>query len=235
MRKIEDIDEIDKLLYENCPIVEELLLDNLPKEEDIEYEFSRQFEKNMKKMIKGQKRGYLVSKFYKISKIVAVIVVAISISLFSFPKRSDAFRFKLFEIIREVYEEFSIHIYQGKNDKKTEDINDLKPGYIPKGFDVIKETEEEEYILITYKNNLEYIKYQCFEINNNRLYIDTENAKVTEVLIDGINADYIDKGAFQMISWEKDGYGYNLSVESIDENYVKFDKEELMKIAESIK
>ncbi|MGL5715993.1 MAG: hypothetical protein ACRCX2_23460, partial [Paraclostridium sp.] len=172
MIKIEDMDEIDKLLYENCPIVEELLLENLPKEEDIEYEFSRQFEKNMKKMIKEQNRGSLVSRFNKISKIVAVIVIAISISLFSFPKRSDALRFKLFEIIREVYEEFSIHIYQGKNDKKTKDITDLKPSYIPKGFEVIKETEEEEYLLITYKNNLEYIKYQCFEINNNRLYID---------------------------------------------------------------
>ncbi|MGL5714032.1 MAG: DUF4367 domain-containing protein, partial [Paraclostridium sp.] len=105
----------------------------------------------------------------------------------------------------------------------------------PKGFEVIKETEEEEYLLITYKNNLEYIKYQCFEINNNRLYIDTENATVTKVSINGIEAEYIDKGAFQMISWENDGYGYNLSVESIDENYVKFDKEELIKIAKNIK
>lgn len=233
MRKIEAIDEIDKLLYENCPIVEELLLENLPKEEDIDYEFSRQFEKSMKRMIKEQKRGSLVSKFYKVSKIVAVIVIAIT--LFSFPKSADALRFKLFEIIREVYEEFSIHKYQGKNNKKIKNINGVKPNYIPKGFEVIKETEEEEYILITYKNNLEYIKYHCFEINNNRLYIDTENAKVTEVLINGIKADYIDKGLFQMISWEKDGYGYNLSVESIDENYIKFDKQELIKIAESIK
>lgn len=234
MGKLEDMDEIDKLLYEHCPKVDELLLSKLPSEYEIDYEFSNRFKRNMKKMIREQKRNPIVSKLYKVLK-VAVVFIAISISLFSVSMSVDAFRIKVLDVIKEVYDEFSVYNYKGSMDKPIGSITDYNPQYIPKGFEIIDKTEDENYLLIQYKNNMEYISYNCYEINNSRVYVDTENATITEVDINGVKGDYISKDKFDAIIWQKDGYGYHLSIESIDEEHEGFDKEVLIKIAKSIK
>ncbi|MGL5347725.1 MAG: DUF4367 domain-containing protein [Peptostreptococcaceae bacterium] len=234
MGKSEKIDEIDKLLYEYCPRVEEMLLSTIPYEDDIEYEFSSKFERKMKKMIKEQKRGPFVSNLYKGLKIASVFIV-VGITVFSLSMSVEAVRTKLLEVIKEVYEEFSVYEYKGTIENISGNISDNIPKHIPNGYEVIEQIEEDEYLLISYKNNMDYLTYNCFKINNDRVYVDTEDADITKVYINGMKADHIEKGNSQMLIWQNNGYGYYLNVDSIDENYKRFDTDELIKIAESIK
>lgn len=234
MGKSEKIDEIDKLLYEYCPRVEEMLLSTIPYEDDIEYEFSSKFERKMKKMIKEQKRGPFVSNLYKGLKIASVFI-AVGITVFSLSMSVEAVRTKLLEVIKEVYEEFSVYEYKGTIENISGNISDNIPKHIPNGYEVIEQIEEDEYLLISYKNNMDYLTYNCFKINNDRVYVDTEDADITKVYINGMKADHIEKGNSQMLIWQNNGYGYYLNVDSIDENYKRFDTDQLIKIAESIK
>lgn len=232
MRKIEVTDD---LLYEYYPRVEEQKLDNLPKENEIEYEFSELFNKKMKQLIKESNRSKFINHMYKYSKKISIIVIAFIISIFTLTMTVEAFREKLFDIIKEVYEEFTIYQFRTKDGKVIEDSGFKLPKYIPSGLKEVDRIEYDDEILITYSDGNSYIRCNVFKVSDGNLYIDTENADVSKVMINGVEADYIVKKDDYKLVWEDGNNYYILLLDYLEPDKEKLDKGELIKIAESIK
>ena len=69
---MDNLDITDEILYKSCKKLEQNLLDSLPNESDIEYEFSNKFKRKMNKLIKYEKRHTMIKSIYFIFKKVTV-------------------------------------------------------------------------------------------------------------------------------------------------------------------
>ena len=115
-------------------------------------------------------------------------------------------------------------------------IVNLNLHYIPKGFKEIDKVESPIGLFIVYEND-EYlqIRYSCDEISNNSIILDTEDAQVEDININGYKAKYIVKNNIQQLVWNDSVSTYLIDMESKNIKMINNDKEELIKIAESIK
>lgn len=232
MSKVEITDE---LLYKYYPKVEEYLLEQLPKEEEIDYKFSEIFVMKMKKIIKQSNKSQLLTKFKYPKKIVSIFIVII-VSLFTLTISVEALRVQLFDLVKNVYEKFTLYQYNMKDTSEiNENIPNRVPQYIPNGFKEINKIQEDDSLFLTYSNNYDYITFSRFEHTDTNVYLDTENANITKIKINGINADYIDKENNCKIMWQDFESVYILTLESLDSSRVINKKMELIKIAESVR
>lgn len=232
MSKIEITDD---LLYEYCPKVEKYLLDNLPKENEIEYEFSDLFNKKMKKLIKENNRHLFINRIYKVTKRISIIIIAFIISVVTLTVTVEAFREKLVNIIKEVCEEFTLYKFRIKDGSVIEYSEFKFPQYMPSGLKEVEKHEYDDDIIIVYSDGNSYVKYNTFKLSDGNLYIDTENANISKVMINGVEADYIVKKDDYKLVWEDGNHGYILMLDYLDPDKTKIGEKELIKIAESIK
>lgn len=158
--------------------------------------------------------------------------------LFTLTMSVEAVRSKVINVITEIYEEFTSIMFS----KEDEDIHinsefkPISPNYIPKGFKEIDKVESSIGLFIVYEND-EYlqIRYSCDEISNNSIILDTEDAQVEDININGFDAKYIVKDNIQQLLWNDNTSSYLIDMESKSSDMINNDKEELIKIAESIK
>ncbi|MGL5753232.1 MAG: DUF4367 domain-containing protein [Paraclostridium sp.] len=232
MSKIEITDD---LLYEYYPKVEEYLLDNLPKEDEIEYEFSELFNKKMKKLIKESNRPTFLNNIYKYSKRISIVIIAFIISIFTLTMSVEAFREKLFDLIREVHKEFTIYQFRTKDGKYIEESKFKLPTYLPEGLKEIERHSYDDSRIIIYESDSLYLYYDVFRLTDSNLYLDTEDAETSKVMINGIEADYIVKGNNYKLVWEENNNVYILIIDDLDGIDTKATQKDLIKIAENLK
>lgn len=235
---MDNLDITDEMLYKSCNKLEKNLLDNLPNESDIEYEFSNKFERKMKKLIKYEKRHPIINSIYTYSKKIAIVFLIVTMGLFTLTISVEAVRSKVINVIIEIYEEFTSIMFS----KEDEDISInrefklISPNYIPKGFKEIDKVESSIGLFIVYEDD-EYlqIRYSCDEISNNSIILDTEDAQVEDININGYKAKYIVKNNIQQLVWNDSISTYLIDMESKNIKMINNDKKELIKMAESIK
>lgn len=232
MSKIEITDD---LLYEYYPKVEEYWLDNLPKEDEIEYEFSELFNKKMKKLIKESNRPTFLNNIYKYSKRISIVIIAFIISIFTLTMSVEAFREKLFDLIREVHKEFTIYQFRTKDGKYIEESKFKLPTYLPEGLKEIERHSYDDSRIIIYESDSLYLYYDVFRLTDSNLYLDTEDAETSKVMINGIEADYIVKGNNYKLVWEENNNVYILIIDDLDGIDTKATQKDLIKIAENLK
>ena len=135
---MDNLDITDEILYKSCKKLEQNLLDSLPNESDIEYEFSNKFKCKMNKLIKYEKRHTMIKSIYSYSKKVAVTFLIITMGLFTVSMSVDAVRLKVINVITEIYEEFTSIIFSKEDNSVSVDskFKPALPNYIPKGFKV---------------------------------------------------------------------------------------------------
>lgn len=235
---MDNLDITDEILYKSCKKLEQNLLDSLPNESDIEYEFSNKFKRKMNKLIKYEKRHTMIKSIYSYSKKVAVTFLIITMGLFTVSMSVYAVRLKVINVITEIYEEFTSIIFSKEDNSVSVDskFKPALPNYIPKGFKEIDKVESPIGLFIVYEND-EYlqIRYSCDEISNNSIILDTEDAQVEDININGYKAKYIVKNNIQQLVWNDSVSTYLIDMESKNIKMINNDKEELIKIAESIK
>lgn len=232
MSKIEVTDE---LLYEYYPKAEDHLLNSLPKEDEIYYEFSDIFNNKMKKLLKESKRPKFINNFYKHSKKVSIIAIAFIISIFTITMSVEALRIQLFDLIKNVYEKFTIYQF---NIKEYEEIKNNKfkmLSYLPKEFKEVDKNENNHSIFVSYSSDNEYLTFSGFKVTDSNMYVDTEDADISKVMINGINADYIVKENDYKLVWQDSNNIYVLTLETLDSSLATNKKSTLIKIAENIK
>lgn len=225
----------DALLYEYVPKIEEYLLNKLPKEEEIDYEFSEVFEHKMKKLIKKSKRPTFFHNINRYSKRISVIVIAFIISIFTVTMSVEALRIQLFDFIRDIYDKFTIYQYRLKDDVEVEKSEFKQPYYLPDGFKEVERIEDDNSMFLEYTNDHDHITLSSFEITESNVYVDTEDTSISKVMINEFEGDYIAKDKDYKIIWNDNKKIYILTLECINSSKLNNPKDELIKIAEKIK
>lgn len=235
---MDNLDITDEMLYKSCKKLEQHLLDNLPNESDIEYEFSNKFKRKMSKLIKYEKRNPIINSIYTYSKKTAIVFLIVATGLFTLTMSVEAVRLKVINVITEIYEEFTSIIFSKEDNSVSVDskFKPALPNYIPKGFKEIDKVESPIGLFIVYEND-EYlqIRYSCDEISTNSIILDTEDAIVEDINVNGYDAKYIVKDNIQQLLWNDNTSSYLIDMESKSSQMINSDKEELIKMVESIK
>lgn len=205
----------DDLLFKHCANVENFILEQIPDEEDIDYEYPKEFEKRIRKIIKEEKRGPFLNKIYSYTKKIAIVFIAVLISLFTVTMGVDALRTKFFDMIKEVYEKFTIYKFEidEKDNEKVNFLDNKSINYLPSGFKEVERTEYNDEVVITYYNGEDYITFNYWLIQNGNLYMDTENAKISKVKINNYDADCIEKENKSTLLWQDKNTLYDLKIE----------------------
>lgn len=226
----------DDLIFKHCANVENFILEQIPDEEDIDYEYPKEFEKKIKKIIKKEKMGLFLNKICLYTKKIAAVFIAFLISLFTITMSVEALRVKLFDMVKEVYEKFTIYKFKiDENDNRKVNFLEKKSiNYLPNGFEEIDRAEYDNDISVTYSDGEDYITFNYLLIENSNLYMDTENAKINKVQINNFYADYIEKENKSRLVWQDENILYDLKLDYINKDKYIDIKSELIKIAKNI-
>ena len=190
----------DDFLYKHMRKAEIKMLDSLPKEEELSHKFSKDFEKKMDKLIKEQKRTPFMRSFVIYGKRVAAIFLIIVSVSFATTMSVEAYRVRFFEVITEVWEEFTSIVFKSEEEINDGNLLPTNPQYIPEGFSIFYEDVDDYMNMIIYKNeaNIEIFYEQSF-ISNKEILLDTEGIEVETMKIENQNINYFtNKGVNQV-------------------------------------
>jgi len=201
-------------------------VETLPADDEIEYEFSNEFKRKIKKLIRQNKTRSQVEAMAFLRMRVVVFVAAIIILLVSAMSVS-AMRAAVFEFITEVNEKFT-HIFFNES-RSSQDAADgfaiYEPAYIPEGFKLVNKNTD-GLVLLEYEKENDFISYsqQCLEnVSSN---INTEGVRLEELEFKGLPAKYYSNQGVQNLLWYDDKYIYVVSS--------TLDRDIVFKIAESV-
>ena len=205
----------------------------LPSNEELSHiTFTKEFEERMRKLIEREKKFY----FYWINtvrKLVSIIILVIIISLTSVTFGVKAIREPVIRFILETFEKFTNITFV--NDDETEILaNDFIfenkfPTYIPAGFILDVEIDDGAIYQAMYVNaeDNSTIMYMQQLNNNSIAQANTENVTYENIVINGNQGICYSNAGTQTIVFGDNEYLYTISTTK--------SKEELVKIAESIK
>jgi len=209
--------------------VERKILDTLPDNEEIEYQFSDEFEQKMQTLIRREelKRKYKVpiKTWRRVAAMFLIVLTGFSVSIMSV----DAVREKVFSYVRTIYDTYvSTHYFVW--DKSTEEFAPLYPTYLPEGYELVIEDVGDDYLMLKYETESEkviaihqqvivdeMISHTDNELDNQEYY---EIHEVTGVVKYGED-DVVS------IEWEKEQCRYTVTA-------TKLTEDELIKVAESL-
>lgn len=175
--------------------------DNFSNEDDLsDITFSEEFEHNMQLLINSQKKPYfkLISTNRKrIICLIAAIVLLLATVGFSV----TAIRKRQHHFIINKYDKYSDVIVATEKPQDTTPKPDiylkyiLVPTYVPEGYKLTKEEDLDDVYMFEYqKSKSAVITLDEFTIaNTGNLLVDTEDAYVEEITVNGLEGIYVDK------------------------------------------
>ena len=204
------IDEYDELLVEN-----------------VEHEFSPEFEKRMEKLINRRQKPYFrmintVGK--RVACIAACAFIVSSASLMSV----DAVREAFLGFVLNIFEDHSDISFEddGKHPDTIQDIYEIT--YDISGFHIDFDDEGDKSRTIVYTNNNNEITFMQYTQKSFNLGINTEDAVISHIDINGFDAIYYcDNHNYHTLIWDNGQYIFYISS--------NLSKEETVSIAESVK
>lgn len=217
----------DELISENIKTLENKIINSLPKEEELSHDFSKRFQKRMNKLIRKEKRTPFMQSFISYGKRAAVIfLVVISIS-FVTTMSVEAYRVRFFQVITEVWEEFTSIIFKSEENTNDKILVAIIPEYVPEGFSILEEDVNDYVNTIIYidEHNTE-IFYEQSIISNKEIILDTEDINVKKIELENQIINYFSNKGVNQIYWNDDIYTFTLISD--------VDLEELFKMIESI-
>lgn len=196
-------------------------------ENNIQYTFSENFNKRMKKLIESQKKVYW--HFVNTStKRAAIIFVAI-LTLFTATFSVKAIREPIIKFIKQVYETFTHYSFDGYTTKTI--AKEYSITQTPKGFEQIDKIKNDYLINTIYENSSgEVIKFfQKITESNSGLFEDNENTVISKITVNSIEIELQEWYDTKTALWTYDGYFFSL------ECYGNIDFDTIKQIIESVK
>lgn len=207
--------------------VEEQELREIPAESEIDYQFSPQFEKKMRKLIKAQKYGCWKC-VNTTAKKIAVFLIAVGIS-FTYAMSVDSSRNTIIKFVETKFEEYTdLFSYVNENDVE----------YVPETIEIIytipnlpenlKETSyyanqatvHTEWKDINESTNMYYALYQY--ISGTPIAFDTEGTTMKKTKINGYLTYTYAKEWYCTYIWDEKGYVFSLTVPNkSDKKFIK--------------
>ncbi len=218
---------LDAMLQVAVSDSEDKMVDDLLKGfEGESHEFSEKHINDMQILFKKEQRSQFYRRIQTYSKRAAVIFIAvILISAISISSVS-AWRIKFMNFIIEMTR-YDTDINFDDNDSKTDTykFEEITLEYIPEGFKLERSEVRENHLNLTFEKNQEFFNFRTRDIGGS-LSIDTENADVKKLMINGSYALYSENNNNSILVWHDDETAYILTG-NISQN-------ELIKIAEKI-
>lgn len=205
--------------------VNKMEIDNIKVPESLESwftKFNNDFASSERKSKYKNKFNNIVTKAAAIFLVLALSMTVLTVSV-------DAFRVRALNLIMEnkgKYLDISIDEKNPIENGRNLDPKGYSPNYIPKEFEISNIDNFGKTTIITYTNdNNDSIMFNQAPIGAN-YQIDSENAELKDIDINGIEGIAIMKEGFTTLFWNNQEYGFIL--------YSNIEMEELLKVAQSI-
>ena len=216
---------IDQLIHDASNIAAENLGKDMPEPEKAE--FSKEHEEEMKKMFKRERNNLLRKKLSRHSRCAAIflliLIAASSIMIFSV----EAWRIKVMNFIIEIKQTHSeISFSDDNTGGGAYKSDEITLDYIPYGFELEKSDMTDNSVNLIFKGEDNYFIFSMDPIDI-QMGIDTENASVKKIVINGDEALYSSNNNINILVWHDEELSYKLS------GTIKED--EMIKIAEKTK
>lgn len=199
----------DELLYRYAPMAENLWISQLPSDEQIPvHNFSKRFEKRMRKLIKDQRRSPSMRHFVLMTKRVAAIALVISVLSFSGLMTVEAYRVKFIEIVTEVFNNTINFIITPKDSSGTGHVEDVIFGYLPEDLVEIDRLEMsyDQGLTVTYADPDGKLLDIYVEVISGQsvtdISINVEGAVVSNIMINGNEATAYTGADYAYLMWE---------------------------------
>lgn len=221
---MERIQVTDEWLYRYMPVAAEALLEDMEKEIDYKYEFTSNFEKKMKRLMRWERRRNVRNKVYKVGRKYVHIAAAAIMLLFLFSMSIEACRIAFFDTIKTVGEDSFLYQYiaDGREDEKPEPH---APAYIPEGYALVEENVMEVTAEYIYENRegVLLICQQEMIIEDRTVVYDDEYDEKIYLSLNGYSAEIYRYGDDTGYAYFEFGssvytiYSEQLSVEDIEQ------------------
>jgi len=154
----------DDMLNKSAIIAHEALLSTLPAPNELEHEFSRRFERKMRKLIRHTKYPVVYNVLKTAACFILVSILAAAMFLSANVKAREAF----FKWVKEKYEYFIEYYFDGMvSDEVIEDnaMAEYRLGWVPEGYvesevyyaypntTVLYKNDDNIYIILNYRKN----------------------------------------------------------------------------------
>ncbi|HCJ58759.1 MAG TPA: hypothetical protein DHV55_16455, partial [Clostridiaceae bacterium] len=190
------------MLFEFVPKAEELLLEQIPPEQELGHTFAKSFDHRMKLLIAMEKSNFLVRGLINKTRRIAIVIFLISLVTFTTIVSVEALRTKFFKVIIEIYQELTSFSFQHDEQPGDITVEPAEPEYIPEGF---KKASTEDYftdIHIIYRNEEgKEIIFKQIYITNDKIIIDTEGTTMEKLWVRGCEAYYISNKGTNRLMW----------------------------------
>lgn len=199
----------DDFLYKYVKSAENIMIDSLPKEEALSHNFSKRFQKKMNKLIRQERRSPFIKTFVNYSRKVAIIFLIFISIAFATTMSVEAYRVRFFEVVIEVWEEFTSIIFKEKQNIEDGKLIPVNPTYIPDNFKIIEHeiNSYEQFIYWQNDNGIE-IMFEQAKITANSIITDTEGIDIEELLIGEQKIIYFTNKNVNQIYWNDSNYIY---------------------------
>lgn len=202
---------------------------HIPKEEDIEYEFSEHFNKKMDKLLRKIEHNSVYPTL-KLSKRILTVVAAILILLAGLMSVS-AIREPVVNFIVKEYETFMEFFFSGDTSERIEYEYVLSE--IPEGFDLVTQTSDYDVVYAEYKNETtgDEIVFSQAVTDDLALSIDNEHGTISNELVNDTEVCIYEheNGKYFQANWTLQTYSLTLTY------YGNIEKDAFLELVESIK
>ncbi len=214
--------QYDAVLKSGLILFKERQLQSVPQESEIDYNFSRDFEKKMEKLIRNQESSLWLF-MQKTGRKIAVFIVAIIIT-FTASLSIKAVREAVFDFFYKVFTDHAL--FYGEITSVVTDMHEYYViPHLPEGFSVFYDNNYTEitphYVNITYINNYES-KIEFYQNNSSPSgTFDSENGEVKEIIINEVPVLLCHTGNIFICTWnEKDRFFQLLYPSYLGEEYI---------------
>lgn len=186
-------------------------------------ELSSEHQARMKKMFAAEKRKIRIRKFGRYASRAAAILVVMGIASGAVVFNVDAFRFRflsMFTKTEPTNTEISFH------DGTSYSNGNITIGYVPEGFELDTEKITESLSILKFKKDTEYFTITVRDTYSS-ISVDTENAKVEKIEINGFDVFYSEKSGDNIFEYYIDDCAINI--------LSNMEKEVLIQVIKNIK
>jgi hypothetical protein len=219
----------DDFLYKYMPRAEEKWMEAIENTEQEPHIYTKKFQRELKKIIRDSKRSKTIRKqMTYLRRIAAVIAITLTI-FFAGCMSSEAARAKLFEIIKNVYEDCTEYFYNHSSSKLlNRELIFIEPSYLPEGYQESERIEEMGVVIYQKESEGEETQIEYYEalVRGLGVVLDTEGATIEEGEISGTKVEYFTNKGNSYLYWTDEDTYYRI--------VGKIKMKEMFKIGKSI-
>ena len=195
-------------------------------QEPMDVEFSKEHEAKMQELFDRERNKIKQQNSKKNRKRMALIflaaIIAIGTTIFSV----GALRIRVLNFFIDMQQTHTNIKFDDTTDSDSFHSDEISLDYIPEGFDLTESTSDELKVFLTFTKDEQYFQILITSVDV-KMAVDTENADISKISINGQNALFSSNHNVNILVWHDDMFSYRLSG--------NIEKGDIIKIAEMMK